>query len=542
VPPSRRERATTSIVWLGPLVFAVTALGVCLRLAYFFRNPSLTVDEASLALNIVDRPFASIFHQLDFNQAAPPGFLALQKLIVDVVGGSPYSLRLLPLVAGIAGALLVYPVAAAVVGRTAAILALALVAVSEPLITYAATNKPYSVDVAVALGLYLIAFRLPSRISSRNALWLGVTGATAVWISHPAAFVLAAVGLVLLTESLTSRRWPKAATICVVSVAWLISFTIAYALTRSSVEQIQHSIAGSSSSSALGDNGQPGLFQTYGGLVRSLVGIPSFSHGIRTAMAVAAILLVVGGLVVLLRADPAYSVARRQALLLTIPAGISLIACAFGLYPLYPRTFLFLIPALAILLAAGAQFLWSSDRPRFVSLLARASVATLLAMAIYASVDLIQSSPKPEAVGALQYLARHARKGDSLYLYLTAQYDFRYYLECGCFGSRREVERARTFWPIRPTGGQAQFAPALQSVPPRLVVGSARGSGPVNYQADFQSLRGRKRVWILVIDATPKDQRGLTTFLEQHGVQRAAYERSPEDHGASVLLFDLSAT
>jgi hypothetical protein len=520
----------------------VTALGICLRLGYFLRKPSLTVDEASLALNIIDRPFSSLLDQLDFNQAAPPGFLALQKLIVDIFGASPYSLRVLPLIAGIAGAVLIYPVAKAVVGPTAAVVALALVAVSEPLITYAATNKPYSVDVAVALGLSLIAFRLPNRINIRNAVWLGLAGAIAVWISHPAAFVLAAVGLILLAESLARRRWHEVATICGVSVAWLASFAIAYALTRSSAEQIQHSIAGSSPSSALGDHGQPGFFQTYGGLVRSLVGIPGFSQGIRTAMAVAAILLLVVGLVALLLEDPAYSRTRRQALLLTTPAGVALVACAFDLYPLYPRTYLFVIPALTILLAAGAQFLCSSERPRFVSLLARASVVALLATAVYASVELLRSSPKPEAAGALRYLARNAREGDSLYVYLTAQYDFRYYLECGCFGSHRDVDRARALWPIRPTGGHAQFAPALQSVPPRLIVGSARGSASADYGADFQPLRGRKRVWVIVIDATRADHQGLKSFLQGHGAQRASYERSPEDHGTSVLLFDLSAS
>jgi hypothetical protein len=535
-------------------VVALVAIGIALRVGYYLFNPSLTVDEASLALNVMHRSYSSLLARLDFNQAAPAGFLLLQKLLVHGLGATPYVFRVVPLVAGILASLLIYPVAKRVVGRRGAILALALLAVSEPLITYACTNKQYSVDVAAALGMYALAFRIPTRTGIQEALWLASAGAVAVWLSHPAAFVLAAIGIVLIFGHARARRWSDAARVVVVATVWLSSFIVAYALTRSSAEQIQHSTVGSDTSSVLGDRGRPGLLQTYGGIARSLFGIPSFGHGIRTALAVIAMLLALVGLVVLLRADGQYARDEREggyglkprsarnAVLLTLPAGIALIACAFHLYPLYPRTFLFLIPALVILVPAGARSLSAPGRPRFLSLVAATAVATLLGTAVYATIDHLRSPAEAAPAGALRYLARNARIGDSLYVYLTAQYDFRYYLECGCFGPSNEVRKAKALWPIRAARGHAQFAPALRSAPPALIAGDATSPAAADYRSDFRPLRGRRRVWVLVIDANPEDQRGLETFLDQHGTRNAFFSPSREEAVASVFLYDLRAS
>ena len=59
-------------------------------------------DEAMIALNIERRSYAELFGTLDFNQAAPLGFLWLEKAAVQLLGPSELALRLWPLLAGIA--------------------------------------------------------------------------------------------------------------------------------------------------------------------------------------------------------------------------------------------------------------------------------------------------------------------------------------------------------------------------------------------------------------------------------------------------------
>lgn len=526
-------RSVASVTALRLLIFSLTALAITLRGAYYVRNPSLSVDEASLALNITNRSFSGLFGQLDFNQAAPAGFLVLQKLLTNGAGATPYGLRILPLFAGVVASLLVYPVAMRVVGRNAAILALALVAISDPLIAYASTDKQYSIDVAVALALYAMAFRVPTRNRARDAVWLSLTGAVAVWLSHPAAFVLAAIGLVSLFRHAIERRWNDVAKVAAVTTVWCTSFIAAYALTRPSVEQIQHSIGGSGSPSVLPGHGRPGLLQTYGGIVRSLFGIPSLGHGTRSAIAVVAILLVLVGLVVLLRTD------ARVASLLILPAGIALIACEFDLYPLYPRTFLFVIPSLTILVSAGIRDLSRLKQASFVTLAAGAAVAVLLATTGYATMKHLQATHETDTTRALRYLAQKTKTGDSLYVYLTAQYDFRYYLECGCFGTSTKAANRKALWPIVPTAGHAQFSPALRSAPPRLIAGSTSSAVAADYRSDFQPLRGRERVWVLIIDASPDHERGLDAFLDRHGTRKDSFPGSSNRTSTSLLLYDL---
>src|SRR5690606_12042987 len=62
------------------LSMLVVVLGIVLRLRQYFANRSLWVDEASLALNIINRSFGGLTQPLDYNQGAPVGFLFIEKL------------------------------------------------------------------------------------------------------------------------------------------------------------------------------------------------------------------------------------------------------------------------------------------------------------------------------------------------------------------------------------------------------------------------------------------------------------------------------
>jgi hypothetical protein len=508
------------------VVPVLIAIAIALRLAYYIANPPVSVDEVDLALNLMHRSYSGLLGRLDFNQAAPAGFLALQKLTVDSLGPTPYALRLIPLVAGIVSSVLIYPVAARIVGRRAAIIALALFAVSDPLMSFAATNKQYSIDVAVALGLYAVALSLPDRTTLRRGVVFALSGIVAVWLSHPAAFVLGGIGMTFVIASVRGRRWRETGMFVAVGAAWLVSFVVAYLLTRSSTEQIQHSIA-ATGNSVFGGNTKPGVLQTYGGIVRNLLGIPAFAHGVRTAIAVMMIAVALVGLAVLWRSRWAH------AALLVLPLAFVFVATEARLYPDEPRTFLFLVPVLLILVAEGVGSLTLIKEPRIIALSGASALAILIGTATYAAVDRLRALPGKDSVEAIRYLTQKARTGDSLYVYRTAQYQFRYYVECGCFGDRTEVQKARRLWPIRPDRGHDQFAPALKSVPPRIISGRSAGDTIEDYRHDFEQLRGRSRVWILLIDSSPAAQHAIEVLLSRIG------ERDEHASRTRVLLYDL---
>ena len=77
----------------------------------YAENRSLWYDEAALALNITSRGFVELVAPLDYLQTAPPMFLWAERLIVILFGANDWTLRLVPLGAGVVTAPVTWVVA-----------------------------------------------------------------------------------------------------------------------------------------------------------------------------------------------------------------------------------------------------------------------------------------------------------------------------------------------------------------------------------------------------------------------------------------------
>src|SRR5262245_6369800 len=172
---------------LGAAGWALLGLGALLRVARALANRSLWGDEGSLAINLVERSFAGLAAPLSHAQAAPPGFLWLVEATTLGFGDGELALRAVPLAASLASLPLFAWLARALLGRRDALLALALFAVSEPLVFYASELKPYASDVLVALAIAALALRVlrlgpsPGRLAA-----LAAAGLVGPWLSLPA--------------------------------------------------------------------------------------------------------------------------------------------------------------------------------------------------------------------------------------------------------------------------------------------------------------------------------------------------------------------
>ena len=516
------------------VVLALVFVGLVLRVARYASNPSLWLDEAFLSLNLLNRDLSGILGTLDFNQAAPPLYLLAEKGSVLAFGESEYALRAFPLLAGIVALGLFPSVARHFLDRWPAVLAVGLFAVLEPLIYVSAQVKQYSSDVAIAVVLLFAVSRIPTSraILLREAVLLGLVGAVAIWFSYPAIFYVAGFGLVLFGVRIARRQWRSlgmlavSAALCTASV---VPFLL-YSLDR--VRGVQTGLRASPTAYApisRSDADLEWFVHAPGRLLGDSAGLDS--HHL-------AALLVLVGFVSLLRRAP------ELALLLGCPLLVAVVASALDKYPFGGRFSIFYVPALLCLVAEGvgalAVFTANAARRFRVrqvtpAVAGGASLALVAAIGLFPSLNaitnLVSPSGREETKALIETMQHGWKKGDAVYVFYPSQYAFRYYAECGACGVADRTGSARELWMrVRPMQGREWFAPALESRPPKLVVGRLRGD-PV---AQLDRLRGQARVWALFSHYSGR-VRIILSRLDTLGTRVSKLETT----GATLYLYDL---
>ncbi|HEX4125818.1 MAG TPA: glycosyltransferase family 39 protein [Tepidisphaeraceae bacterium] len=174
----------------------VMLLGAGLRLQRFLLRAPFWGDEAFVVLNVRDLPARRMLGPLRYDQAAPPGFLLLQKAMARAFGTGELSMRAIPLICGLAAMGIVAWLAWRLFGWPAAIFAGGLMALCQNLIEYSAEVKQYSGDACAAA--ILLAVALGWEGSPLRRLWRSaIAAAILVWFSHPAAIVFGGISAVL---------------------------------------------------------------------------------------------------------------------------------------------------------------------------------------------------------------------------------------------------------------------------------------------------------------------------------------------------------
>jgi hypothetical protein len=529
--------------------YTLIGIGAGLRLTEFLGNRSLSRDETFLALNITDRSWSGLLRTLDFNQGAPIGFLIVQKYVATIFGPSDQALRLFPLIAAIVSVVMFFLLAREMVTPTAVPVAVGLFAVSDPLLQYSSSNKQYGIDVLVAV----IAFWAWARVTDtdqprRDFGLLAAVGAFSIWLSHASAFVMAGIFVVMIGTALARRNWPSLGGAVAASFAWLASVGIFLVTSIQNLGGVQRSLVslpGAYSDSDLASDAldTEGTLRMSLGAFRYIASVPHVleygTYDAGTGVALVATSVAGGGLIVVARRSPA------KAVVLVAPLVLMLIAWGLDRYPLLGRTQLFLVPGYILLLAQGIASAITNARRIWTSVASLAIVGTIVLTVAAPAVGLsAKFRPQENMKPVLNFLADEQRPRDTLFVYYTAQYGFRYYLECRCAGERVEAQRRAGLWPIRVgRGGADQWAQALLSVRPRIIVADYRGTAPSDYRRTIKALKGRRRVWVLLsgaTDVTDSERRHLLAEFNRLGVQRAVF-RSGEGNSSAVLyLYDFS--
>lgn len=501
LPPAAEphtETPRTDIHLFRYLLFGVFAIGVGLRLNHYLGNRSLWLDEAMVALNLRDRSFSELLQPLDYDVLAPYGFLCIEKLAAELLGYTEYALRLYPLIAGVAALFLFYRLANKVIGKAAALVGLALFALSNWPIYYAAEVKQYSSDAMFALLLLLAAASPLEHWRRQRLLPLALLGFAAIWFSHPSVFVLTGIGLTFGLLHLSRKDWPRLRQTAAMSALWLLGFGISLIITpvgtSNVVDHMQEIHWGSY---FMPWPPRPGwLLDSIFEVFRQPVGFP------------------LNGLALFLFLVGAYSLWTRNRpwlSLLVAPILAALAASSLHLYPFTGRLLLFIVPGVLIVLAEGIEFLrgalWRSRR-RF----AWAALVGLLALHPAIRAFNVAAEPAPyereDMKGVLEYIRQHSLPGDHIYVYYGAERAFRYYA-------------------------------SLYKLDGHTTVFGKLPRSPDDFLADAVNHQTGGRTWLVfthVLDRIGLDERRfLTYFFDSAGSRLDVREAK----GASAYLYDL---
>jgi len=334
---------------LGRLIVLTGAL---IRLKVYLEERSLFLDEANLSRNIAERDWVGLLNTLDYQQYAPPGYLYLVKSATLLLGSGEYGLRLIALLSSLGLLVLTVAISRQLIRHSwPRLLPLTLIAFSYDLIRYGTENKQYAFDAMITALLVWLALRYPlAGLSGRRLVGWTLVGATAVWCSMPAVFVLTGVGLYygagLWQAGERQKLWGLTGAIA----CWLFSFGLYYwRLLRPDI-----------GSDYLNDHHQayflpflpknPADWRQLGDLLLLLLR-GSTGHTV-AAYGVGGAALLWGMRVQARRYLPSL-------LLLLLPVLTCLLASGLKQYSLMPRLTLFLVPLLVLLMGVATDDLWT---------------------------------------------------------------------------------------------------------------------------------------------------------------------------------------
>jgi hypothetical protein len=412
--PALEQR--TAIVGAASLLL----VGALLRLNHLLGARAFWYDELSVLDNLMGRGYADLSAPLSSDQVAPFGFLLVLKWFGEHLDFTEIAVRAPVAVASLIALGLFYVLVRRICSRATALLALLLFATNNWLIYYAAETKQYTFDVAAALLVYVIAIPLVSDWQRGRLISLALLGVVMVWFSHPVAFVLGAVGLVLIWQSFRARDYRHATELAGIGALWLVSF-VAHLWFSSAlgtdVTANQQDVYWADFFAPLPPTSASDVMWYW----RALVGMFNMPLGFETA-----------GLAAVAATAGAWAVWQRSPLVLAmllLPLLITLLASWLRLYPFVSRLLLFLTPAALILVGEGMTLFaaWAWPRARVLCVV---GLGIILFHPLGSTVRQAIAEQPYQREGlpeVLAFVRDHGEAGDWIHLYGSAEKSFQFY-------------------------------------------------------------------------------------------------------------------
>jgi hypothetical protein len=489
-------------------LLAILIAGVVLRLWQYAADTSLWLDEIKLAEHILSRPLAALLLKPLPSQAAPQGFLLIEKLAVSALGDDEHVLRLLPQACALVSLFLFCQVALRALRGPAVPFAVALFAMGIPFIVFGCRAKQYAGDVAAALFLTWLTLDLGSDATRRRYLLTGLAGLVIVGFSHAAVLSLAGLGAALATHLLLERRRRLPDGFAIMCVLWSL------AVAAGTLAGIR----------GIADQTRRGLHSYWeSGFMplppRNLTDVLWLWERSRDVYASDTLQYVWPSLYTMLAVFGLWSLLGRRrlaGLILLGPIVVTIGAAAAHVYPFQDRLILFLVPSFILAVAAAAEELrvWWTAR----SALAGAAVMALLVCPpVYALVANPPVYRQEDMKPVLAHVQERRQPGDRVYVFHGAARVLRFY------------------------GPRYGFEPGT------YVLGACHREDPRASLREVDQFRGQPRVWVLFthVRARFKEEEILISYLDRIGMRRdqlivAGPGPRARTRGAAAYLYDLT--
>ena len=398
------------------IFWGLVFFGIVIRVMQYIKCRSLRIDEANLALNIINSSMAGLLDSFVDFQIAPFLFLILQKCNIILFGTSEYALRLLPFMFSILGVLLFANLASKVLKKNLPVFgAVLLFAVSKYLIIYCADMKQYSSNVTIAIILYLLFLKYCNQggLSFTQQIIFGVIGALSIWMSFFSVFILASLGLCLCFCYYSTQK-RNIFTLVLPCIFWGIALLgmFYFLKSNSNVELQQDLPVWRRAYMPL----PPSITWLYKTFERLFLNPGGFSSSVPII-----VVTFIFGCVRLLRTN------KRLFYAFVLPVFMALIASALKKYPFEGRMLISMLPFMLLAIAAGsyciAKKLLQSSR----------SIAVVFVLLIYFfpavyGVNRIKDPLNFHDIKPLMnILSQNIQQGDIIYVYNGDIAAFRYY-------------------------------------------------------------------------------------------------------------------
>ena len=383
----------------------LVAIGIALRVWDFRTNHSLNHDDICLALNVIGRSAGGLMHTLDFDQAAPLGFLWIERAMVRVIGPGEQALRLLPFLFGCASVVLISRLATMLLPPFEAIAVVGFFGLSQALIESGIQVKPYSLDVLVTIILVSACLPLTRDSGNRTVPLSAVAAGTfSMWFSFPALFMLAGMGAVIAGMAIIDRETARLRRLLPAFGAWAVSAGVAYWFSiRPGL--LNRRLARLDSDYLFPLHAQSRIVPW---MTEAATNLGSISTSVRLAPVAALAFLFAIGLTLWRR--------ERLSLLLAAPIALCLLAAIAQKYPWLPRLIFFAVP-LTLMITARQVGCFVRERSRALRILTASIAGIALVYSGLSAVKniVVSGSGFDDPRGAVGAIAKGWQPGDRIY-------------------------------------------------------------------------------------------------------------------------------